>query len=319
MAVAVVATWNVIVAARAVMATAVAAAVLALLLSGPVEWVARSMRRGLAVLVVLLVSAAGFGLLTFAVYDELNGAFARLDTVAPEAARQLEASERFGEVATDLKLGERVEDAVTELRNSTQDRARQAAFRVASYLIVTVLTIFFLIYGPRMIEGGLEQIRDPGRRDRVRRIVNASVQRGRRYLGGAIAQALVVIGVCFAAFNAADLPAALALAALVGLVSIVPYFGILVGFLPALLFSGAFQAGRTTVALVALAIVLQVASTAHVRRMSRRALYAGPALTLFALLLGFDVYGAGGAVFGSALVVFILAGIEAAASEPATS
>ena len=69
LAIGVVATWNVLTAARAVIATGVAAAVLALLLSGPVEWLSRQMRRGLAVLVTLLVAIGGFGGLTFAVYD----------------------------------------------------------------------------------------------------------------------------------------------------------------------------------------------------------------------------------------------------------
>lgn len=315
MAVAVVATWNVLVAARGILATAAAAAVLALLLSGPVEWLVQYMRRGLAVLVTLLVAASAFGLLTWAVFDELDGAFTRLETAAPNAARELERSEQFGDVARDLRLTERVGDAIRELQESTQERAQAAAFRAASYLIATVLTIFLLIYGSRMLEGGLAQMRNAERQARARHIVDSALMRGRRYLSGAIVQGLVVIGVSYGAFRLVGLPASLALAVVAALVSVVPYFGILVGFIPALLFSGAFEAGSTTVVLVLLAVALQVASAAATRYLSRRAMYAGPALTLFALLLGFDVYGAGGAIFGSALAVFVIAGVEAAAAE----
>lgn len=311
----VLAAWNVLHAARAVIATTVAAAVLAVLLTGVVEWLDARLHRGVAVALALLLMVGGVGGTVWLVYDDLDGAFERLQEVAPEAARDLERSERVGEVARDLRLAERVEAAVDRVRESTQERARQAAFRAASYFVAAILTVFLLIYGPRMVDGALAQIGDPGRRDRARRVVDASLARGRRYLTGVLVQGLVVAAVCYGAFWAVGLPASVALAAVAGFGSVVPFVGIVTGFVPALLVSGAFEPAISTASLVALAVLLQVASVAAVRVLSSRAMYAGPALTLFALLIGFDVYGPGGAVFGTVLAIFAIAVAEALAAE----
>lgn len=311
----VVAAWNVLVSARAIIATAVAAAVVAVLLTGPVEWLARRVRRPVAVVLTLIAVVGGVGGLVWRVYDDLDRAFERLQDVAPDAARELERSERVGEVARDLRLAERVETAVDQIREGARERARQAAFRAASFFVAGILTVFLLIYGPRMIEGGIAQVEDPIRRDRVRRVIESSSARARRYLGGVIAQGLVVAGISFGAFRLVDLPASVALAAVVGVASVVPYVGVVAGFVPALLLSGAFEPASSTVVLSLLAAALQVASVATVRELSRRAMYAGPALTLFAVLIGFDVYGPGGAVFGMALAVFAIAVAEAAGAD----
>lgn len=309
-----VAAWNVLHAARAVVATAVAAAVVALLLTGPVEWMRDRTGRPAAIVITLLFVVIGVGGLVWGVYDDLDRAFARLQEVAPEAARDLERSERVGEVARDLQLAERVEAAVDRIRESTQERAREAAFRAASYFVAGILTLFLLIYGPRMIDGAVNQVADDARRARVRTIVDSSLARGRRYLTGVVLQGLVATAVCFGFFRLVGLPASLALAGVVGLAAIIPYFGIVAGFVPALLLSAAFEAGTVTAALALLALGLQVASIAATRQLSRRALYTGPALTLFAVLIGWDVYGPGGAVFGTALTAIAVAVMEAASA-----
>lgn len=311
----VVAAWNVLNAARAVLATAVAATVMALLLRGPIDWLGTRLNRPLAIVLTVIVVVGGVGGIVYVVYDDLDRAFERLQEVAPEAARDLERSERVGEVARDLRLAERVEAAVDRIRESTQERARQAAFRAASYLVAGILTLFLVIYSPRMIDGAVSQVRDPSRRDRARHVVDASLARGRRYLTGLIAQGLVVAGVCYGAFRLVGLPASVALAAVVGLGSAVPYVGVVAGMVPALLLSGAFEPASSTIGLGVLGVALQVASVATVRYLSRRAMYTGPALTLVAVFIGFDVYGPGGAIFGMALTVFAVAVAEAASAE----
>lgn len=311
----VVATIAVLNSARAVIATAVAAAVLAELLTGPVDWLGQWMRRGFAIVVTLLAFVGVVGGMGYLVYDELDTAFEKLQEVAPEAARDLERSSSVGEVARDLRLAERVQDAVDTIREGTQERARQAAFRAASYFVAGILTIFLLIYGPRIVDGGVDQVEDLERRERTRKIVRSSLARARRYLGGAIAQAVLVALVSYGAFRVIGLPASAALAGVAGLASIVPFVGIVTGFVPALLMSGAFEAGASTLVLALLAGALQVASVAATRYLSRYSMYAGPAITLIALLLGYDLYGPGGAIFGVAVAVFALAVVEAVAAD----
>lgn len=314
-AIGVVAVAGVLNAARAIIATAVAAAVLAELLTGPVDWLTRWMRRGFAVAIALFGLVGVIGGTVFVVFDDLNAAFTTLQEVAPEAAEDLERSESVGEVARDLRLSERVDAAVESIKASTEERARQAAFRAASYFVTAILTLFLLIYGPRMIDGAVGQVRHPKRRNRFRRVVNSSRSRGRKYLGWTLAQVLISGTIAYVVFRILGLPASAALAAVVGFGSAVPYVGVIAAFVPAILMSGAFEPSTSTIVVALLAATMQGASIATVRHLSRHAMYAGPALTLIAVLLGFDIYGPGGAVFGVAIAVFLIAVVEAVAAD----
>ena len=52
---------------------------------------------------------------------------------------------------------------------------------------------------------------------------------------------------------------------------------------------------------------MQIAQIVVQRRLRGRVIYVGPALITVVFLLGFDVYGIGGALFGTAIGVFVMA------------
>jgi hypothetical protein len=86
------------------------------------------------------------------VVDEVD----ELETAVPRAARELERSERFGNTARDIDLADKAEDFVDELPErlrggNVQDAIRSAATRGVAFLATFVLTIFFLIHGPRLL------------------------------------------------------------------------------------------------------------------------------------------------------------------------
>ncbi|HEX6597023.1 MAG TPA: AI-2E family transporter, partial [Acidimicrobiales bacterium] len=150
-----VSTLAVLAAARRVIGWILVAAVIAGLLHPVVSHLERRMRRGLAVLIVMVGLLSSAGAAVYNLVDDVAEETRRLQQAAPERARQLERSERFGELATDLRLEERtrrfLEDIPERLRGGTPAEAlRAAGSRGVAFLATTVLTVFFLLHGPRL-------------------------------------------------------------------------------------------------------------------------------------------------------------------------
>src|SRR5204863_367531 len=82
------------------------------------------------------LSAVGWGLV-----DDVQRETRRLQQAGPERARELESSERFGDLARDLRLAERtdrfLQDLPQRLRGgSTAEALRAAATRGVAFLVV---------------------------------------------------------------------------------------------------------------------------------------------------------------------------------------
>src|SRR5207248_8280771 len=83
-----------------VLTAAVVAAVLHPLVAGLSRWMPRS----LAVLVVVLVTIGAVGVITWRLVDTLVREYSALQVSVPQAARHLEQSKRYGDVARKLQL-----------------------------------------------------------------------------------------------------------------------------------------------------------------------------------------------------------------------
>ena len=88
--------------------------------------------------------------------------------------------------------------------------------------------------------------------------------------------------------------------------------GVVVGGVPALLFAaGTLDLWRVAV-VITLVIALQLFEALVVRRrVDGRTLHVGPALPLIVALIGWDIYGLGGAIYGVLLLILALAFADA--------
>ncbi len=125
----------------------------------------------------------------------------------------------------------------------------------------------------------------------------------------AIVEALVAGSVVALTAWLLGLAAPTALGVSVALFSVVPYVGLFLGAGPLLLLAGVHDGWQLGL-VVALAAALQVAHLMTQRRIIEHAIYVGPAAVMIAAVLGYTVYGAGGALFG-----FVLAVIASALAE----
>lgn len=301
---------NAFVAAHRQIGWAVACIIVAALLSPFANVLDRKMPRWLALLITML----GSGLLTAVVWAgvivNLADGFDVLKKEAPRAAASLE---RRYEVAKEFRLSERVDSLIEQFRASTTGGAMGRAVGAAgTYFVCGILTLFLMIYGPRMLAAMFRQIKDADRRARVERQATEAMSNSRRYILASIAQAVIVAAAVGLTAWLLSIPAPFVLGVLAGMIGLVPTLGIVVGGLPALLLAAGLGDWQDALILLALLVVLQAIEVTVVRRrIDRASVHVGPALPAIVALLGYELYGIGGATYGAAALVFLIAWLDA--------
>lgn len=306
---------RVFVAAHRPLSWAAAALVAAVLLDPVVDRLAVHIRRVPAVLITFAgLAVLGVGT-TYLVFDEVEQALDRLETVAPDAAETIEArTDRVGELARDFELTDRIRDGVSALNDRVtggDDVLRSTAGTAPVYFVCAILTVFLMTYGPRMANAALLQERDLVRRARIAAVVGPAVRGARAAIVFAIAEALWVGLAVGALSTLLDLPAPTALGVTAGILSLFPYVGLTVGSIPMLLLTLGFRSLFAAAVLLAVVLVVQLIDAMVVRpRMAQRSIEVGLAVPWVVALLGYAVYGIGGAAYSVAFALFGLAVLE---------
>jgi len=302
----------VLAASRRVIGWILVAATFAGLLHPIVSFLQRRMRRGLAVLVVMVALVGAAGVVVYGLVDDVQSQTRRLQEVAPERAAELERSPRFGEIARDLHVADRTRRFLDELPErlrggSTADALRAAATRGVAFLATGVLTIFFLQHGPRIAAAAVRQFSDPRRRDRLQALGPVVYARAFGYAAATLTMALAAGLFAFAMARAADVPGAAALGIWVGLWDLVPLGGALVASLP-IVGLAAVSSGTDAAWLAAAFVIYQLAENFLVeQRVERQTVHVGPFLTLAGGLVGLELAGLPGALLSVLAVTIAVA------------
>lgn len=302
----------VLAASRRVLGWMVVAVIVAGLLHPMVAGLSRRIPRGLAVLAVVAGVLGVIGGVSWALVDDVVGELDRLQREAPRAARQIERSDGFGDLAEEIDLVERVDDFVREVPRRLQggepaDALRSAATRGVAFLATGVLTLFLLLQGPRIVEAGLRRV-PARRRDRVATVAAAAYRRSSRYARRTAAKVLVAGAIAFLLARLAGLAGEAALAVWMGLWALVPLVGAVVGAVPVIVLAGVFEPATETLLLAAAFTAWLVLEVLVVQRwVEHRAVRAGPFLTAAVGLVGLEMYGLGGALVGLVLLIVALA------------
>jgi predicted PurR-regulated permease PerM len=287
-----------------------ACSVVALLIDPAVALVDRALPRVLAIIVVLLTVAGVIALVGVGVVREATDSLDQLVEEAPQAAAELEDRYDWAEQAN---LAQRVSDTVEELDTRIRsDALSQATDAAPAYLVTTILMLFLLAYGKRYANAFCDQFGEP-RRSRLRVVLFAAARRGRRWLlGSLLLAAFSGTAVAVTAWWL-GLPAVVSLGVLAGLLSTLPLIGVLVGGVPAALLALGFDGWPSALVVGAVLVTLQLFEAIVYRPwLERRSVRVGPTFPLVVGLLGFELYGVGGALYGIALAVIGLAALDAA-------
>ena len=286
----------------------VACSVVAMLIDPVVGFVDRFLPRWISVIAVLLAMVLVVAGLVIGLANDVLDSLEQLRTTAPAAAAGLE--EQF-DWAADIGVADRVRTFVDELNTRVRSDALTAASQtVPTYLVTGILMLFILGYGRRYISSFIDQFAER-KRARMRQVVSGAARRSQSYLLMAIAHGVVNTAICWLVFNTIGVEAALSLSFLVGAFTVIPLVGVLVGGTPALLIAFGLDGWEDGGVVLITLIVLQVAEALLVRpRVEHKTLRLGSIVPIVAALLGFELYGAGGAVYAVALAVIGTAALD---------
>ena len=306
---------RVFVAAHRPLSWALAAMVVAVLIDPLVGVLGRHIPRVLAVILALLVVGAGSFFVVYRAFDDLSGGIDRLGDAAKDAAHEVEGrDDGVGQLARDVDASRRVDDVVDVVEDRVtggEDVLASTAGTAPTYFIGAILTIFLMSYGPRLANSALLQIADGGRRERIAGIVEGALIRGRRAVLFTLGEGLLAglaVGLMAASLG---LPAPSALGLTAGLLSLLPHVGLVLGSLPFLLLMLGLRSDVATIALAAVMIVVQLVDSLVIRPwIADRSVHIGLLVPWVVALVGYTVYGVGGAAYSLAFAAFALATID---------
>ncbi len=291
-----------------VIAWALVAGALAVLLYPAVEFGSRWVARGIVVLLLVIAALSSVGFVGYRIVNDVSAATSSLQRAAPRRAAELEKnSDLLRQVHLHRRVQSLVDDLPSRLTGGSATKVLEsAATRGVAFVAGTILTIFFTVYGPRIVGAGLEEIRDPKRRRRVERVLVHGTRRGLDLARVKLLEAIVGGVLAYVIARTADVPGPAALGVWAGFWTLLPIAGVFLGALPIVLFAGAASLTRAVV--VGLAFVaIGIAEFVLTMYAEHRTVEVGSFLIVFAGFGGLELYGLSGALLGVLGVIVLVA------------
>lgn len=269
----------------------------------------RGLRRDLTVVVFYLLVASAVTMLASSLIDTVTQELSLLQSQAPMylakskamfAAMQKEVSRHlpFGAKAVaqwDAKLYAPVIEKAQNIPGYLL-----GLFPLLSFLfLIPFITFFLLLDGNRMIGSGIQTV--PSRYvEQILHLISEVDTSLGNYLRGVIIVALIIAGASLVGLWLMGVNYALAIAVLSGVSSFVPYLGAAMGAVVGGLVAG-FQFGTVMAGLkvVLLFLLIRLADEAFVQPViAKHSVHLHPLVFLLALLIGGELFGFAGLVFG---------------------
>ena len=280
---------------------------LALALSGPVNYLATRMRRGLAItvvyLVLLAIPMALIALIVPPLITEGNKFAENVPEYANEVTNFVKDNERLRKINEDYDITGQLEKEAGKLPDRLGGAAgtlRDVGFGIVSsaFALVTilVLTAFMLSSGRRWTDAAI-RMRPPEQRQRLRRSLDHMGQAVGGYVAGALTIALIAGVVTYIVLLILGVPFSAPLAVIAGLFSLMPLVGatiaaVLIGVVT--LFENFPVA---TIIWVIWAIVYQQFENHVIQpQVQKRTVHVQPIITIVAVLFGATLLGVVGAL-----------------------
>jgi len=185
-----------------------------------------------------------------------------------------------------------------------QDALRSAATRGVAFLATGVLSLFFLIHGPRLLAAAARQL-PRERAEAVSAIGPVVYRRSWNYVAGSLGMALTAGLLAYACAAVVDTPSPAPLALWAGLFDLVPVIGLVVGALPLVLLVAA-DSGIEALAVAIVLLAWQLVEVFVLQRwVEARSVHLGAFLTVGVGMVGVELYGIGGALVGLVLAVLV--------------
>ncbi len=298
--------------AERVIAWVLAAMTVAALVYPAIAWLAhfRFIPKAVAVIITVLVVLGAIGFVGYRIVNDVSNATNSLQEAAPRRAAELEQNSDF---FREIKLRERVTKLVDEVPNrlaggEPTEAIRTNVTRGVAFLASVILTIFFVLYGETIIEGGLGLIDNPKRRARAERVLRGGSRRALFFARVKLWESLVEGLLAYSIARLAGVPGPAALGVWVALWSLLPVAGVLIGALPIVVFAAA-ESWQRAVVVGGAFVVIGIADWIVNRWNERHNVTVGSFAIVLTAFGGLELYGFMGAllfVFGAILAIAIV-------------
>jgi predicted PurR-regulated permease PerM len=306
---------RVFVAAHRPLSWAAAAVVVAVLIDPIVDLLDRHIPRLAAVIVTLVVVGGAVFAVTYMAFDDLADGLDRLGRAAEDAAAQLEErDDSVGDLARDIDATRRVNqfvDALDERVTGGNEVLASTAGTAPTYLVAGILTLFLMSYGPRLAQSAVNQLPSPSQRQAVSDVVTRALNRSRRAVLLLVAEGLLVGLIVTGVAYLLDVPSPAALGLAAGILAMLPHVGIVLGTLPLILLILALRSDIDAILAAVVIVACQLVDSYVVRRrISEYSVHVGLLVPWVVVVVGYAVYGVGGAAFAVVFAVFGLAVLD---------
>ncbi|HEU0295380.1 MAG TPA: AI-2E family transporter [Anaerolineales bacterium] len=171
-------------------------------------------------------------------------------------------------------------------------------------IVILVLAYYWTLDGPRTIQSFLLLI-PQDRRESISELISAMETKVGFYIAGQGILCLVVGIMALLAYLLIDLPNALVLALMAGVLEAVPMIGPLLGAIPAALVALSIAPDRLVWVIVATVVIQQLENSLLVPRVMRKAVGVNPFVTLLALFAFSSLFGIAGALMAIPMAAII--------------
>jgi predicted PurR-regulated permease PerM len=216
-----------------------------------------------------------------------------------------------------MRLGQLLPPALPKLNpvQQTGEAAVASAGQVLGYIMMTaraifviivvmVLTLYWTLDGPRIIQASLLLI-PQDQRESIGELILAMESKVGLYIAGQGVLCLVISIMALIAYMLIGLPNALVLALAAGVMEAVPMIGPLLGAIPAGLVALSIAPDKLVWVIVATIVIQQLENSLLVPRIMRKAVGVNPFVTLLALFAFSSLFGLAGALMAIPIAAII--------------
>jgi predicted PurR-regulated permease PerM len=293
------------------------AAFIAVALSGPVSFLSRRMRRGVAIALVylglILTPFVLIGLLVPPIVTQANNLVQNLPQYAEDLTRFVNDNDRLRQLQEDYDITGKLEEQAQELPQRLGDAAGVLSDiglgivnSIFAAVTILVLSIFMMGSGRRFLDAWAGRY-PPEREAWMRRLFERIGNAIGNYVAGALLQATVAGVTSWIVLMILGIPYALPLAVIIFMLDLVPLVGATLGAIVVGIVTLFIDFPVATIVWVVFAIIYQQVENNIIQpRIQAKAVQLDPLVVLISVLFGSALFG----VLGALLAIPVAAAIQ---------
>jgi predicted PurR-regulated permease PerM len=288
------------------------AAFFAAVIAPLVTWVERrGVQRGLAVAIVVIGLTLAIGGLLFAFAKPLVSQAVDFATHLPQNVERIKRAplirdlvERFNIQGSVGNVSDQLPHELVGFSGPLLSAFASIGQAIIGFISIVVLTIFFLLYGPQLVELAQHSIASRQHRERVTTIGRRSLQAVSGWVAGNVLTSVVASVAALVVFAVMGLPYSVLLALWVGIADLIPLVGATLGAIPAVIVAFLHSVTAGVVVVVFFVVYQQLENHVLQPVVYGKTIRLNPFLVLLSVLLGVELAG-----FLGALLALPIAGV----------